>query len=126
VVKEYRVMWLGQLLAMSTYRTQICKGRRYKGERRRPSVRCSGAIERDAGTQKLEDPRARYGVWRTGGWGGQGLDWAAVPEEGRCTFRALETNMQEHNIINEISGFRRGLRPSPLCEFTLNLRSVTS
>jgi hypothetical protein len=93
-----------------------------------PSVRCSGARERDAGSQKLEDPRARYGVWRTGSWGGRGLDWAAVPEEDRkeCTVRVLETNMQEHHIINDISGFRRGLRPSPLWEFALNLRSVAS
>ena len=64
---------------MNTYRTQIYKGRRYKVERGRPSVRCSGAIERDAGIQKLEDRRARYAVWRTGRWGGQGLGWAAVP-----------------------------------------------
>jgi len=40
---------------MNTYRTQIYKGRSYEVER----GRCSGAIERDARTQKLEDPRAR-------------------------------------------------------------------
>jgi hypothetical protein len=91
-------------------------------------VRRSGATGRDAGTQKLEGTRARYGARRTGGWGGQGLDWAAVQEEGRkeCTVGVLEANMQEHSVINDISGFRRGLRPSPLWEFTLNLRSVTS
>jgi len=128
VVKVYRLVGLGQLLSYEHLQNTNLQMQKVQDRERKAFSEMFRCIERDAGTQKLEDRRARHGVWRTGSWGGEGLVWAAVPAEGRkeCTVRVLKTNMQEHTIINDISGFRRGLRPSLLWEFTLNLRSVTS